>query len=88
MLNVVSLGGKLFAVIPQQQLVTDFQNYQSYDMDGNEYTGAWEGPPACLPPTGEPRSIRVPVARCERRLTRMGIGYSSSKRGWAACYRW
>lgn len=40
MLNVVQLGGKLFALVPQQQLVTDFANYQSYDMDGNEYTGA------------------------------------------------
>ena len=40
MLNVLNLGGQLFAVVPQQQLVTDFANYQSYDMDGNEYTGA------------------------------------------------
>ena len=41
LLNVVKVGGQLFAVVPQQQLATDFQNYQSYDMDGNEYTGAY-----------------------------------------------
>jgi len=30
---------QLFAVVPQQQLVTDFKNSESYDRAGNSFTG-------------------------------------------------
>jgi hypothetical protein len=41
MLNFVQMGGKLFAVVPAEQLVTDFKNSSSYDWygAGTEYTG-------------------------------------------------
>ena len=41
MLNIVQMGGKLFAVVPAEQLVTDFKNSSSYDWygAGTEYSG-------------------------------------------------
>lgn len=39
----VQIGGRLFGLVPAQQLVTDFKNSESYDMAGNSYTGRCPG---------------------------------------------
>jgi hypothetical protein len=60
----VQIGGRLFGLVPAQQLVTDFKNSESYDMAGNSYTGRCPGSRAVR--ASQRPSSSLPRARRER----------------------
>jgi hypothetical protein len=64
----LQLGGRLFGLVPAQQLVTDFKNSESYDMAGNMYTGRCPGSRAILASCPRRPPSSLPTRRERPRL--------------------
>jgi len=67
----ISVGGRLFGLVPAQQLVTDFANSSSYDMAGNEYSG--QSPPLAARVRARPAAARRAANPCGRAAVAGGV---------------
>ena len=72
----ISVGGRLFGLVPAQQLVTDFANSSSYDMAGNEYSG--QSPPLAARVRARPAAARRAADPCGRAAVVGGVNGAAS----------